>query len=323
MPTRLCTHGRFCSFLAGLQAHQRAARRLRVALALRHRRRLRPSDSQRGHLVRVPRESPLAESPIPFTRNAKRESELGHHVDGQQGGPRTSPATVSRLLQQPLLGPKKLGGLRPVINLKPLNLFIKKEKFKMETTRSIRKALFPGDWVTSIALEGQVFPHSDTSRISEVLQDSRRGQGVPVQSSVFQTVPSPKGILLGHRSPGHPAPQTHHLSSSVLGRLAPPSHVKSHLSGTHPDSTRESPSPGLPSELGQVGTHPDSEVCLPRRGLRCSSWASQAFQGSSPKGSGPLQSTAQTTPPDSSFSPLSVRGSQLCSRHHSQRAAYT
>ena len=37
--------------------------------------------------------------------------------------------------------------------------------------------------------------------------------------------------------------------------------------------------------------------------------------------SGPLQSTAQTTPPDTSLPPSAVRCSQLCSRHHSLRAA--
>ena len=162
-----------------------------------------------------------------------------------------------------------------------------KKKFKMETTRSIQKALSPGDWVTCIDLK----------------------------DAYFHT--SPKGGLLGHRSPRHPTPQTHYLSSSVFGPLIPQSHVKNHLSGTHPDSTRKSPSPGLPSELGQVGTCPDSKVCLPRRGLRSSSWAGQAFRGSSSKRSGPLQNTAQTTPPDSLFSPSAVRGSQLSSRNHS------
>ena len=107
------------------------------------------------------------------------------------------------------------------------------------------------------------------------------------------------------------------IQSSVLGRLAPQSHVKSHLSGTHPDSTREDPSPGLPSELGQVGARSGSEVCLPRRGLRPSGWASQTLRGSSRKGSDPLQNTVQTTPPEGSLSPLAVRGSQLSSRHHS------
>ena len=78
---------------------------------------------------------------------------------------------------------------------------------------------------------------------------------------------------------------------------------------------------GLPSKLGQFGTHPDSKVCLPRRGLRSSSGAIQAFRGSSSKGSGPMQNSVQTTPPDSSFSPSAVMGSQLSSQHHSLRKA--
>ena len=65
--------------------------------------------------------------------------------------------------------------------------------------------------------EGCVLPHSITYQFSEVPQDSGRGQGVPVQGSAFQTVTCPKGVLSGHRSPGHPIPQTHYLSSSVLG----------------------------------------------------------------------------------------------------------
>ena len=67
------------------------------------------------------------------------------------------PATISTLLQQPLLGAKKVRGLEAGYNLKPLNLFIKKEKFKMETTRSIRKALSTSDWVTSIDLKDLYF----------------------------------------------------------------------------------------------------------------------------------------------------------------------
>ena len=69
--------------------------------------------------------------------------------------------------------------------------------------------------------------------------------------------------------------------------------------------------------LGFLVNSSDSEVCLPRRCLQSSSWASQAFRGSSSKGSGPGESTAQTAPPDSSFSPSAVRGPQLRSRHQS------
>ena len=100
----------------------------------------------------------LGEFPILFTRNAKREAELCHHVEEMVSkealelAPLPSPGFYSNLF----LVPKKSRGLRPVINLKPLNLFIK-EKFKLETTRSIRKALSPGDWVTSIDLKDVYF----------------------------------------------------------------------------------------------------------------------------------------------------------------------
>ena len=96
---------------------------------------------------------PLAKSPILISRNAKREAELCGG-DGQQGGPWTGAATISRLYSNLFLVPKRSEGLRPVINL---NLFIKKEKFKMETTTSIWKALSPGDWVTSIDLKDAYF----------------------------------------------------------------------------------------------------------------------------------------------------------------------
>ena len=86
---------------------------------------------QRGHPVRV-----LAETPSCGVSDTHQpECIKGGRVmppcggDGQQGGPRTGPTTISRLLQQPLLGAIKFGGPEAGINLKPLNLFIKKVKF--------------------------------------------------------------------------------------------------------------------------------------------------------------------------------------------------
>ena len=49
--------------------------------------------------------------------------------------------------------PKKNGKLRPIIDLSFLNRFICLERFKMETTRSIREAIRPGDWAVSIDLK--------------------------------------------------------------------------------------------------------------------------------------------------------------------------
>ncbi|MES9883340.1 MAG: reverse transcriptase domain-containing protein [Sedimenticola sp.] len=49
--------------------------------------------------------------------------------------------------------PKKNGKLRPVLDLSALNRFVLIERFKMETTRSIRDAIRPGDWAVSIDLQ--------------------------------------------------------------------------------------------------------------------------------------------------------------------------
>ena len=48
--------------------------------------------------------------------------------------------------------PKKDGGIRPILNLKPLNVHLKKDHFKMETLRSIIQALHQGDWGVSTDL---------------------------------------------------------------------------------------------------------------------------------------------------------------------------
>ena len=52
---------------------------------------------------------------------------------------------------------KESGGYRPVINLKPLNRYIYNQRFKMETSRSIVKAVSPGDWAVSIDLKDAYF----------------------------------------------------------------------------------------------------------------------------------------------------------------------
>jgi hypothetical protein len=51
------------------------------------------------------------------------------------------------------LVPKKPKGLRPILNLKPLNQCLVKRKFKMENLRSVKKAIKPGDWLMSLDLQ--------------------------------------------------------------------------------------------------------------------------------------------------------------------------
>ena len=53
--------------------------------------------------------------------------------------------------------PKRTGGHRPVLDLSPLNRFLARKRFRMETPRSFRESLQPGDWVTSLDLTDAYF----------------------------------------------------------------------------------------------------------------------------------------------------------------------
>lgn len=53
--------------------------------------------------------------------------------------------------------PKRQGGLRPILNLKPLNQYVVPNHFKMETLRSILKSLKKGDWAVTLDLKDAYF----------------------------------------------------------------------------------------------------------------------------------------------------------------------
>ena len=55
------------------------------------------------------------------------------------------------------LVPKKTGDLRPVINLKPLNQYLKTEHFKMDTLSKVINLVRKGDWGISVDLQDAYF----------------------------------------------------------------------------------------------------------------------------------------------------------------------
>ena len=139
---------------------------------------------------------PLVESPILFSRRAKREAELCHHVEEMVS------MKALELAPLPSLGfdntlflvPNKSGGLTPVINLKPLNLFVKKEKLKMKTSRYIWKALSPGDWVTSINLKDLYFHSLVHHDYRKYLRIGVGGKAFQIKGLPFGLSPAPKEL---------------------------------------------------------------------------------------------------------------------------------
>ncbi|KAJ1095718.1 hypothetical protein NDU88_000876, partial [Pleurodeles waltl] len=48
-------------------------------------------------------------------------------------------------------------GLHPILDLRDLNYFLKKEKFKMLTLAQVLSALDPGDWMVALDLQDAYF----------------------------------------------------------------------------------------------------------------------------------------------------------------------
>lgn len=55
------------------------------------------------------------------------------------------------------LVPKKQGGMRPILILKPLNQYVVPQHFKMETLRNILRSLRKGDWVVTLDMKDAYF----------------------------------------------------------------------------------------------------------------------------------------------------------------------
>ena len=81
-----------------------------------------------------------------------------------------------QFLSQLFLVLKKDGSARPVVNLKALNKFITRKKFKMEGARLLRDLLRPGDWMASIDLKDAYFSVTMAQQDRKLLWFSWQGQ---------------------------------------------------------------------------------------------------------------------------------------------------
>lgn len=93
--------------------------------------------------------------------------------------------------------PKRNGKWRPIIDLSPLNRYVKCDHFKMETAASVMGAVTPGQWMTSVDLEDAYFHipiHQRSRRFlrfvfeGEILQFRALCFGLSTAPLVFTTV---------------------------------------------------------------------------------------------------------------------------------------
>ena len=85
------------------------------------------------------------------------------------------------------LVPKPNNKWRPILDLSKLNLFLKAEKFKMETPETIRTSLQQGEWVTSIDFKDAYFH-------IPIQEQSRKFLRFHVQGQTYQFKALPFGL---------------------------------------------------------------------------------------------------------------------------------
>ena len=98
------------------------------------------------------------------------------------------------------LVPKKEGGRRPVINLKPLNQYIRKKSFRMTTLKEVGQSIRQGDWSITIDLQDaflHVPMHKDYRRFLrfswnvKIYQFRRLPFGLTSSPQVFTDITTP------------------------------------------------------------------------------------------------------------------------------------
>ena len=92
-------------------------------------------------------QSPQEQLPVGGITSAYRQKCGG-------AGPQSN---ISGVFQPTIFSPKPNNKWRPILDLNKLNLFLKVEKFKMETPETIRTSLQQGEWVTSVDFKDACF----------------------------------------------------------------------------------------------------------------------------------------------------------------------
>ena len=104
--------------------------------------------------------------------DGKADTEIKRMMEKEAIEPASEPYFVNHLF----FIPKKSGGIRPILNVKPLNKFLKTQHFKMEQVIQVKDLLREGMWMAKIDLEDAYYSIPIASSHRKFLQFYWKGQ---------------------------------------------------------------------------------------------------------------------------------------------------
>ena len=166
------------------------------------------------------------------------------------------------------LVPKSNNNWRPILDLSKLNLFLKVEKFKMETPETIRTSLQQGEWVTSIDFRDTYFHIPIQEQSQEISEISCPMSDIPVQSSTFRFVHSTLGVHCDSKGGDTDGHTQGYKNPPVPRQLVGKSNIPPGLSPTHSRSSENMPRTRLAGESGKVTTGAKTDLRFCRLPVR-------------------------------------------------------
>ena len=195
---------------------------------------------------------------------------------------------------QLFLVPKPNNKWRPILDLSKLNLFLKVEKFKMETPETIRTS--PTGRVGHLSrLQGCLLPHTNTGTIQEISQISYPGPDLSVQSSSLWPVHSPHGVHCNSQRGETDGRTSGYKDPPVPRRLVGESQIQTRLPPPYSDSSQNLPGPRLAGEFRKIRAGTQTSLRLCRLPIRPQVRPGQTDSGPVAKPSGQNTSIALTT----------------------------
>ena len=158
----------------------------------------------------------------------------------------------SGVFQPTIFSPKTQNKCRPILDLSKLNLFLKTEKFKMETPETIRTSLQQGEWVTSIDFKDAYFHIPIREQSKKYLRFLVHDQTYQFKALSLWSVHSTLGVHCNSKRGETDGHSQGYKDPPVPRRLVDEGHIPPGLSPTYSNSGENMSKIRLAGEFGQV-----------------------------------------------------------------------